>query len=54
MEIINKTIEILAETIAGDNKKSIYRSGSELVDFLMTLDLMIHMDLDFLQDGGLQ
>lgn len=37
MKIRNKTIKIMAETITGDNKKSIYRSGSMLVDFFNEL-----------------
>ncbi|OXS74007.1 hypothetical protein B1B04_10355 [Lysinibacillus sp. KCTC 33748] len=37
MKIKNKTIKIMAETIAGDNEKSIYRSGPKLVDFFNDL-----------------
>lgn len=35
--IKNKTIKIMAETITGDNGKSIYRSGSQLVSFFNEL-----------------
>ncbi|PEW44074.1 hypothetical protein CN431_13435 [Bacillus cereus] len=33
MELRQKTIKVIAETIAGDNEYSFYRSGPQLVDF---------------------
>lgn len=37
LKIRNKTMKIIAETITGDNEKSIYRSGPKLVDFFNDL-----------------
>lgn len=37
MDLRSHTIKILAQTVAGDNGKSFYRSGSQLVDFFNEL-----------------
>jgi hypothetical protein len=54
MKITEKTIRFLGRVLCGDTGLIPYKSGPQLVDFLLIMVQTINMAKDFLQEGDTQ